>query len=72
MWLGERTMNIGTSGPPIIFDKHRTGIASVGFVGFPSVGKVGEMSLQNYSVLIFLLVDFDVETHRHSFRSIGD
>lgn len=29
----------GGSGPGIGFDVARTGIASVGFVGFPSVGK---------------------------------
>ena len=34
----------GGGGGGIGFDVARTGVASVGFVGFPSVGKVSELS----------------------------
>src|SRR5688500_11731102 len=49
----------------------RTGIASVGFVGFPSVGKVSNRrAVIVCRLLIFRLVDIDVQTHRDPFRNI--
>lgn len=35
----------GGGGPGIGFDVARTGVASVGFVGFPSVGKASSLRL---------------------------
>lgn len=57
----------GGGGGGIGFDVARTGIASVGFVGFPSVGKV---SLDGHSLVLFLnkhLVNPDVEAHWDTF-----
>lgn len=38
----------GGGGGGVGFDVARTGIASVGFVGFPSVGKAGEYSRRRH------------------------
>lgn len=63
----------GGGGGGIGFDVARTGVASVGFVGFPSVGKVTVAILLGF---IFMLthsqVYSHVETHGNSFRGLRD
>ena len=46
--------------PLVIFPSPRTGVASVGFVGFPSVGKVCSVSL---TMIPFLLTTISVDAH---------
>ena len=62
----------GGGGAGVGFDVARTGVASVGFVGFPSVGKV--CNEYRYStkgwISFILLVNIDVETHWHTLRSL--
>ena len=64
----------GGGGGGVGFDVARTGVASVGFVGFPSVGKVCNVNsdVSNAkSLFLFLLVDIDVEADRHTFRGLS-
>ena len=65
----------GGGGGGVGFDVARTGVASVGFVGFPSVGKVCNMNLDvsdaRSRTSLVLLVDTDVEVDRHTFRGLS-
>lgn len=64
----------GGGGGGIGFDVARTGIATVGFVGFPSVGKVSPPSQSPALSILKSLgkVHLDVQINRHTFRSFGD
>lgn len=64
----------GGGGAGVGFDVARTGIASVGFVGFPSVGKVCVLSsdlVLGVTPAHLYAVDTNVETHWDTFRSLG-
>ena len=56
------------------FDVARTGIASVGFVGFPSVGKAGYISACPVQTVltVCVAVDVNVKTHRDALRGFRD
>lgn len=51
---------------------HRTGIASVGFVGFPSVGKVCVYPRPPAMYLSASSVNTDVKAYRDAFRGVRD
>jgi hypothetical protein len=59
----------GGGGGGIGFDVARTGVASVGFVGFPSVGKVGVTSGSDCRGIHPTKVYSDDQAHRHTLRS---
>lgn len=56
------------------FDVARTGVASVGFVGFPSVGKVRNeiQEMSDMASWISFLVHINVKVNWHTFRSLGN
>jgi hypothetical protein len=58
------------------FDVARTGVASVGFVGFPSVGKVSNKFWKSFDteswILSAFLVHIDVKVNWHTFRSFSN
>ncbi len=60
------------------FDVARTGVASVGFVGFPSVGKVRNkfrkaFDTESWILSAFLfLVHVNVKVNWHTFRSLSN
>ena len=66
----------GGGGGGLGFDVARTGIASVGFVGFPSVGKVRTLSLYDYPFSVnrsrVFQVDAHVETYGDALRGLRD
>jgi len=68
----------GGGGGGVGFDVARTGVASVGFVGFPSVGKVRNkfrkaFDTESWILSAFLfLVHVNVKVNWHTFRSLSN
>ena len=66
----------GGGGGGVGFDVARTGVASVGFVGFPSVGKVSNRIWKVFDtgswILPAFLVHINVKVNWHAFRSLSD
>jgi hypothetical protein len=64
----------GGGGTGVGFDVARTGVASVGFVGFPSVGKVNNKIRKAFDteswILSAFLVHINVKVNWHTFRSL--